>query len=209
MSTSTKTVSQPLVSLQLPDKVGDLLAHATSVAEAMTANPSFPNPSPPLTALNAAIADLRSAQTAVLTRAKGTVSVRNQKRAALVTLLRQLGGHVQTTADATPETAAAVIESTGFAVRKVGAHAPRAYDVKPGPVAGSVVVTSAVAAHRASYEWQYSTDGGKTWVDSVSTLSTKATIAGVPSGAAVSFRHRAVTKAGIGDWSQPLSLLVK
>jgi hypothetical protein len=31
----------------------------------------------------------------------------------------------------------------------------------------------------------------------------------VPSGTTVAFRYRAVTKAGIGDWSQPLSLLVK
>jgi hypothetical protein len=68
---------------------------------------------------------------------------------------------------------------------------------------------TAQAGHRASYEWDYSTDGGKTWVLAPSTLQAKTTIAGLTPGATVLFRYRAVTKAGEADWSQPVSLLIQ
>jgi hypothetical protein len=69
-------------------------------------------------------------------------------------------------------------------------------------------VTAAAASRRASYEWQYSNDGGKTWITAPVTLQAKTTIAGLVPGSTVQFKYRAVTKTGEADWSQPLSLLV-
>ena len=65
------------------------------------------------------------------------------------------------------------------------------------------------AGHRASYEWQYSTDGGKTWVDAAVTLQAKTTMPGLTAGSTVEFKYRPVTKTGEGDWSQAVSLIVK
>jgi hypothetical protein len=65
------------------------------------------------------------------------------------------------------------------------------------------------AGHRASYEWQYSTDGGKTWVTAPPTLQAKTTVAGLVPGATVQFKYRPVTRAGGADWSQPISLMVQ
>ena len=70
-------------------------------------------------------------------------------------------------------------------------------------------ITAVVASRRASYEWQYSTDGGKTWLDAPSTLRAKTTIVGLPPGTTVQFRSMSVTKAGESDWSQTIALLVK
>jgi hypothetical protein len=53
-----------------------------------------------------AITELQTAETAALARTKGAVTVRNEKRAALVTLLQRLRGQIQTVADASPETSA-------------------------------------------------------------------------------------------------------
>lgn len=64
-------------------------------------------------------------------------------------------------------------------------------------------------AHRSFYEWQYSTDGGHTWVVVPSTLQARTTVSGLTPGATVQFRVRPVTKTGEGDWSQPTSLIVK
>ena len=74
---------------------------------------------------------------------------------------------------------------------------------------GTATATAAVAARRASYEWQYSTDGGKTWVTAPVTLQSKTTLLGLPAGTTVMFRSRAVTKVGEGEWTQVASLLVK
>jgi hypothetical protein len=209
MTTSTQIVHRALVSLILPRKVADLIAYANRVVDALTGNPAFPTTAPTLAVLTAAILALQTAETAALARTKGAVTARNEKRAALVALLQQLKGTVQTTADATPENSASIIESAGLAVRKAPVHAARAFTAKQGSVSGSAKITAVVAARRASYEWQYSTDGGKTWVAAPGTLKASTTVPGLPVGTPVQFRYRALTKAGEGDWSQAIVLVVK
>jgi len=193
----------------MPAKVADFIAYATGVAHAMTNNPAFPTPVPALSALSAAVSELQAAETLALTRAKGTATARNDKRAVVVSLLRQLGGYVQAIADATPENGATIIQSAGIPVRKVTVRATRVFGAKVGPVTGSAKLTATVAARRASYEWEYSLDGGKTWVGAPSTLQAKTTVTGLPVGTSVLFRYKSVTKTGEGDWSQGLALLVK
>ncbi len=74
-------------------------------------------------------------------------------------------------------------------------------------VSGSVKVAKATQGGR-SYEWQYSTDGGKTWLSAPSTTQANATIHGLQSGVVTSFRQRAITKVGPTEWSQPIAALV-
>jgi hypothetical protein len=69
-------------------------------------------------------------------------------------------------------------------------------------------VIAVAAARRAAYDWQYSSDGGKTWTTAPSTLQAKTTVAGLVPGSTVHFKFRAVTKTGEEDWSQPVSLMV-
>lgn len=76
-------------------------------------------------------------------------------------------------------------------------------------MSGSAKIVAVVAARRASYEWQSSVDGGKTWVEAAGTLKASTTITGLPVGTAVQFRYRALTKAGEGDWSQAIVLVVR
>src|ERR1700756_4702397 len=114
--TMNKNTHTPIAILNLPTRVQPLITYARAVVTAMTANPHFPAPVPALTAVTAAIDDLQLAETAALTRAKGTIAVRNEKRTALVTLLRQLKGYVQTVVDANTETGTSIIESAAFAV---------------------------------------------------------------------------------------------
>jgi hypothetical protein len=209
MSTSIQSIHRATVSLKLPAKVADLIAFATGVAHAMTNNPAFPAPVPALSAISAAVSDLQAAETVALTRVKGAVAARNDKRAVLVSLLQQLRAYVQAMADATPENGATIIQSAGLGVRKTVVRATRVFAAKPGPLTGTVTVTTAIAARRASYEWQYSIDGGKTWVAAPVTLKSKATIVGLPAGTVVQVKSRAVTKIGEGDWSQVVALLVK
>jgi hypothetical protein len=182
--------------------------YAQGIVKRMTGNTSLPNPAPPLTEVTSAINDLQTAEAGALARTKGAVAVRNAKRTALILLLQQLRGYIQTTADADPTNATSIIQSSGVAVRKTPAHHARVFAVKPGKVSGTAAIAAATAARRASYEWQYSTDGGKTWITAPSTLQSRTTIAGLTPGANVEFRYRAVTKTGEGDWSQPTSLLV-
>lgn len=208
MTTSTTVTHRSLAVLKLPRRTSIMITYAEGVATCVTNNPSFPNPTPTVAALLAAISDLRTAEAAAMSRTKGAVIARNDKRTALVKELEQLRGYVQTVADANAETAATVIASAGLAVRKPTVRPPRVFKSVQGTVSGSAKLVTASAGSRVSYDWESSLDGGKTWVAAPSTLRASTTIAGFTPGVTVLFRYRALTKAGPGNWSQPVSLTV-
>ena len=198
-----------VATLKLPRGALLLLGLAKTILQALTGNSAFPNPDPPLAALQAAIADLEAAYAVVQTRAKGAVATRDQKVATLAALLRQIKAYVQKVADAAPDKAAALIQSASMSVKKVTVRARRAFAVKHGTVSGSVALVTAYADHYASYEWAFSADGGKTWQEARATLQSKTTISGLQPGATVLFRTRQGTRKADTDWSQPLSLIVQ
>jgi hypothetical protein len=205
----TTAVKRSIATLRTTGPVPALISFATAVVTRMTGNSAFPTPAPPLATVAAAIADLQNAETAAAAKTKGAVTVRNDKRAALVTLLRQLESYVQNQADSNLENGAAVIESAGISVRKLGVRKPRTFTAVQGATSGTITLIAASAAHRASYEWQYSTDGGKTWTFAPGTLQAKTTIPALTPGASVQFKYRPVLKAGDGDWSQAVTIIVK
>jgi hypothetical protein len=116
---------------------------------------------------------------------------------------------IQLVADGDPDNAQAIITSTSLSVRKVGARSKAPFAVKQGDVSGSVRLAVKSAGPPASYDWEWSADGGKTWRAAVSTTQAKTTLFGLPVGTSVSFRFRPLTPKGQGDWSQPIALLVK
>ncbi len=208
--TTTKTTNIALVSLKLRKPVPALLTYAGGMVKAMTGNPSFPNPTPTLLAVTQAIADLQAAETTALARTKGAVSVRNEKLAALIALLKQLGRYIQAAAEAAcADSGGSIILSAGVAVRKTPTRTARVFHAASGAVSGSAKLVAASAGPRSSYEWQYSLDGGKTWLPAAVTVRASTTVAGLAPAATVEFRYRPVTKAGEGDWSQTVSLIVK
>ena len=210
MSSSNVSMHRATIALNVPGKIPELLLYGTNVVQKLTGNPHFPTPTPTVAALAAAVSDLHDAETAALSRAKGAATVRNDKRTVLLGLLQQYRGYVQGVADATPENAAAIIESAGFAVRRNAPHGKRAFAATQGALSGEARITAVTAGSRAAYDWQYSGDGGKTWIEVPSTTQGKTTISGLPAGTTVQFRYRTVTpKGGQGDWSAAVSLFVK
>ena len=206
---TVKTDHRSIVALKLPYPIPALIAYAQQIVKAMTGNPAFPSPVPALSIVTVAIVALQDAQTSALTRVKGAVVTRNEKRTALLMLLQQLKGYIQTQADANVENGASIIASAGVSVKKPVVRAPRVFEAKLGPVSGTAKLVAPSGGLRASYEWQYSTDGGKTWVLAPVTLQAKTTILGLTPGTTVQFRYRPVTKTGEGDWSQTVVLIVK
>ncbi len=209
MTISSKTNHRSLVSLHLPEPVPALLTYVRHVVTSMTGNPAFPSTVPSLALVTAAVDALGVAEIAALTRAKGAVATRDEKRIALIALLQQLKATIQAAADANVENGASIIESAGVAVRKPRVTVPRVFAIKPGKVSGSIELVAPSAARRASYEWQVSTDGGKTWVELPPSLQARTVYPGLVPGSTVVARYRSVTKTGPSDWSQPASFIVR
>ena len=207
---TTPSTHRSIVVLKLPIPVPAMINVVKAILAALTNNASFPNPDPPLPVVNAALTDLEFAEAAALKRAKGAAGNRNQKRAALIALLQALKGYVQKTADsADPTKAGTLIVSAGMEVKKVPIRAKRSFSIKQGAVSGSIKVVTVSAGHRASYEWETSTDGGKTWQLAPPTLQARTAFTGLAPGSTITVRYRAVIKAGPGDWVEPISFLVK
>jgi len=204
----TRSAQRSIASLNLPRRVGALVPYAQNVVTCMTGNSRFPSPVPALPTVSTAITALATAETAAVSRLPGAVTTRNDKRAALTVLLQQLRAYVQSVADADPENGAATIQSAGLSVRKTGTRPPRVFTAEQGPVSGSAKLVTPSAGARAFFEWSYSADG-KTWTEAPATVQAKTVVTGLGAGSTVLFRYRTVTKTGQGDWSQPVSLLVK
>jgi len=186
-----------------------LVKTGETIVTAMTSNAAFATPTPPLATVGSALTKLDSAETATKTRAKGTKEARDAARVEVVQLLHALKAYVQTVADATPDQSEAIIASAGMSSKKKAVHDKPPFAVKVGPTSGTVRVSVKAAARRASYEWEWSSDGAKTWTLVPPSLQSKTTIPGLPAGTTCQFRYRAVTRTGAGDWSQPLSFLVQ
>jgi type II secretory pathway component PulJ len=198
------------VSLNLPVRIPALITMAKGIIAALTGNTAtFPSPDPSLAALSAALTDLETAESSVQARTRGAVAGRNEKRKELVTLLEQLKAYVQKVADANSETSAQTIQSIGLAVRKNALRQKQTFAAKTGPISGTIDLTAAVTARRASYEWQSSLDGGKTWTSLPTTIQSKTTVSGLTPGVTATFRSRTVTQTGEGDWTQATAIVVK
>jgi len=208
-SSNTTAAHRSIVALKLPTKVPALISLATGIVQGLTGNASFPAPVPALATVTAAITGLQTAETAAQAKTRGAVAARNAQRAALLTMLDQLKAYVQQVADANRATAPALIQSVAMSVKKIPIHQKQVFAAEAGTVSGSVKLVAQVAGRRASYEWESSLDGGKTWVSAPPTLQTKTTMAGLTVGTSYMFRYRSVTKTGASDWSQPISMLVK
>ncbi len=193
----------------MPRHVPDQIKVGQTLQAALANNPHFPLPDPIVTGFVAALGTYDAAATVAETRAKGTVAARNAAQVVYVGAIHALKARIQQVADANLDQAEAIITSTSLAVKKVAIRQKQSFLVKQGATSGTVHVTTKAVAARASYEWQTSIDGGKTWVDAPNTLQAKTTITGLPAGTTVEFRVRSTTKSGQGDWSLPTSFLVK
>lgn len=207
MSTAKQT--RIFVVLKLPLPVPQLIKMAQAIIAALTGNNYIPNPVPSPATLNAALGKLVADEAATKTRAAGTVATRNVSRSTLLSLLHASKANVQQEADLHAEQAEAIITSAAMGVRKATSRTKVPFLAKPGAVSGTAKLTVKAAAVRASYEWEWSGDAGKSWTAVLPTLQAKTEILGLPVATVVQFRYRAVTKAGAGDWSLPTSLLVK
>jgi hypothetical protein len=194
-----------------------LLALAQAIYNALKANANlFTQPNPALAILSQQIQDLETAHQATFTRAKGTIAARNAKRDVLVTSLECERMYVQSLCDANPEQAETYITAAGMGVARAPVHAKPVLAAEQGPAPGSAkLVANATllvgrgVRKRATFNWQVSTDGGKTWTGAPSTPLASTIVEGLTPMTTYSFRVSATVSKAPGAWSQAVTLLVR
>jgi len=187
--------------------IAKLIERALVIARAMAANTAtFPAPVPTLVQFLASVAALSEAQTAFKNHV-GPRSDRDDKKLEVVLGLGQLQAYVKVIVNAHPTSAEVIASQAAMTIWKRSLHNKEDLIAKQ-TVSGAVIVVAKAQKGAKTNEWSYSLDGGKTWLDAPPTTKAKTTIGDLAVGTVVLFRHRVVTKAGRGDWCQPISKLV-
>ncbi len=188
-------------------RIADKIAHAKLVAQSLEDNPYFPDPIPAHADLVVHLAAAEAAQVAALTRTTGTAAALTAALSAVDGDLKSLYVLVEIVANQHPTDGAAIIESAGMSRKNARGPSPAELTVKQSRISGAVILVARAIARKASYEWQYSTDG-KSWVSADTTFECKTEVFGLTRGTRHYFRFRARTPLGLGSWSQVVSFIV-
>ena len=198
------------VVLKAPRKVANLLVFAQTIHDTMAANTStLPSPSPALSVLQTDISTLAAKEAVVQTRVKGAVADRDAAQRTLLIDLNNERAYVESVVNAgNPADAAQIAADAGMTVHVTTPRNKPPLALKAGATSGVVEAVAKATQGAASNDWQYSLDGGKTWIALPSTTKAKTTIPNLTPGTTVQVRQRALTKAGEGDWSVPIPFVV-
>jgi hypothetical protein len=205
----TKSLNRVVVALKRPTNVPALLTYAKTIVDAMAGSSWFSAPVPPLAKVKAAIEKLDRAEEAALSRTTGLIEARDAALGELVSLLNRLKAYVKGVAEDNLEFAVSIVEGAGMNVAARNDKGKPVLAVSPGGLSGSVLLVARAVAKVATYEWQLSEDGGKTWVALPKTAQSRTTVKGLVPGKTYQFRFRALTRRGVGDFHDPVSYVVQ
>jgi energy-converting hydrogenase Eha subunit A len=211
----TKTVIKRVIAALNIDKlkqIGPFIAKAKLIRQSLKGNTWFPAPPVPV-ADNAQfdndIKALDAAEITALTRAIGAVQSRDDKKAIVLNDIHLLQAYVQSVADANPKNAQSIIISSGLDEKHTGSRNKEAISVKPKKgESGTMAVSVKKVEGTLANLWEYSADGGVTWIDMDATAQGKTTITGLAPGSKIIVRHRPILRKGKGEWISSAATIV-
>ena len=204
----SKNKKGPTGVLKVPKQKKALSPYGRHVVTCLTGSAKVQIPNPPLPTITAACKALDVSQ-AAMPGNKAVTSQRDADYLALLLLLHHELDCVNGVAEqqTSPAEAEAVITGAGFSVRKDFTRHKDKLAATYGLASGAVRLDARALGRDASYYWQWSTDM-KTWVSLPETKKASTTVTGLTPATIVYFRFRALTRKGMTDWSQDVSLLV-
>jgi hypothetical protein len=196
-----------IVALNKSRTITGVLHEARYVAERLGSDPALYPAYPPLDVFWEHIDALAASIVRARSRLAGSSSAQIAALAIVAQDLVAVQSHVQQLADANPAEAGSIIERAGMFVKRTAGPTKFPFTAERGPGPGTARLRARAEKTRASYEWEWSLDG-VTWNRADSTVRADTLLVGLPEATRVYFRYRAVTKEGVGKWSDVLSLIL-
>jgi hypothetical protein len=215
-----KTTAKPKAAFGTDKRnVPGVIARAKAMYAAIFAAIATYNALPVAIAAFLAMLDaLVAAQTAATgTKAKGLAAVRDSKRDTLWAAMVSIRAYVQQLADAAAHAdAIGLIEQAGLLVAGVPHHTKPILDAKLTTVPGFVQLIANAHAllggqgitKKTTFQWQISSDGGKTWTSLPPTPYASTEVTGLTLLTEYRFRVCAIIAKTPGEWSQEVKVLV-
>jgi hypothetical protein len=201
-----------------PENFPQLEVRGTAIHDGFASDPAlFGNINPPLPVLALKLGLFSKAQqTAVTTHAKADYLDRNAKAGSLLTCLESERACVQELADAcaSPAEAELIIVKGGMVVAQGSTyHKPllRMRQMKPGgpvEVLAHVAVLTEDTVGAVFFNWQYTSDGGATWITLSPTTRGRTEVDGLMPLSTYGFRVAVTDAKGTGVWGQMVTFLV-
>jgi hypothetical protein len=209
MSTISKLPKKSTALGLSQQSVSQIITSANHYVQCMTGNVHFPAPTPTLAAVDAQILVLTAAYNVSLTRVKGAANKMHVELSTLKVLLKGLAGYVETMANADPQNAENIINSSGMPVKKTPVHQPKIFSAVAMKTPGMVRLNSK-AVPRASYVYEMTTDltNAASWTNIFIGGQVKFDKTGLTSGTRYYFRVAVSIKGVLSAWSHDLSVLV-
>jgi hypothetical protein len=201
-------VVKPYISFLTTDSDALLITDTQTILTAMTGNASYPTPNPTLAEVSTGLNDFI---TALANAADGGVTltaVKNDKRAVLVGILRDLANYVQVTCSGD----LTVLLSSGFPIQKPQRNpigvlpAPVNLTFNLGSLTGELDAVVPPVFGASVYNWRLTASNAPTVVlQTAQTTGGRTTFGGLTPGVVYVAQVNAVGAAGPSDWSQPVS----
>ncbi len=201
-------IVKPSVSFLNNDNDPQLVTDTETIVTALTGNTSYTTPKPTLAAVTTAKVAFVTAMADAADGGITLTAIKNDQRAALVALLRQLASYVQVTCNGD----LTVLLSSGFPIQKPQRNpigvlpAPAGLTVSFGVRSGELVVIAAPLVGAAIYNWRVTTAVAPNVVlQSVQTTAARNLFTGLTPGVVYQIEANAVGSAGPSDWSEPVA----
>src|SRR5579859_4144854 len=123
----------------------------------------FPSPPLALSVLASHTSDLDAKETAAKDRAKGATADRDAAMKIVAVDLGQLRGYVEQVVNQDPANAESLAADAGMSVR-TKTHPAKPPLAAKHPSLGTVHLVAKAIKGGKTNDWQYTTDGGKTWI---------------------------------------------
>lgn len=196
------------IALNLPHVVALLILYCRAVLQAMGNSTWFTSALAALATAKADVDALELAEVAARSGTHGTAAARDLKKTAVESDMTGLQAIVQGVVNQNPpDKAIAIIEAAGMTPKRFTRRQKAVLAAIMGANAAEILLLAKAVGKRAAYEWQYSIDGGKTWIALTATPGAHTSLVGVTAGTTYLFRFRATVKKVTGDWSQIISFL--
>jgi hypothetical protein len=198
------------VSIQFLNNDSDdkLIGTVNDILTGMTGNANYPAPTPTLPEVTAALEEFTVAKANTAQGGRILTAIKNEKREALVPLVRQLAIYVQ----ANCQNDLAILMSSGFPIQKpqrqpVGVLPPPSkLTVTFGPRTGELRAVASPVAGAAVYNWKLTTQANpNVVVAEVQTTAARNTFAGLTPGVTYTATVSGIGAAGPSSWSEPVS----
>ncbi len=204
-------IVKPSISFLTSDSDALLITDTGSIINDLTGNASYPTPAPTLTVVQTALDAFIAAVADAANGGVALTAIKNDKRDALVILVRELASYVQVTCkgDLT------VLLTSGFPIQKPQRNpigvlpAPAGLVVSLGSRTGELNASAPPVFGAAIYNWRVTTTAQPSVVvQTAQTTAASNVFDNLTPGVVYNIQANAVGSAGPSNWSDPVPQMV-